>query len=347
MPTSNRFLNICAALGLIALIVYVLIIGRNFLLPLAVAIAIWYLILSLKDSFQRLSRYGIHLPYGTAMVLAVLTAVFAIWLIVILINSSVAGVIDAAPRYEDRFRQLIDQGTQLLGLTDKNPFDSALERIDFRSILSSIATGITGLAGDLGLIVVYVLFLLLEYRTFARKLDAIAKDETRRSNLRRIFHEIGEDVNTYMRIKTWLSAFVAALAYIVMKVVGVDFAEFWAVLIFLFNYIPTIGAVLGALFPALLMVVQFTSVPLIVTVTAILITVPVVVNNFVEPRLMGRSLNLSSLVIILSLVLWGSIWGIIGMFLCVPIMVILVIVLAKFPQTRPVAVMLSANGRID
>jgi AI-2 transport protein TqsA len=313
MPPSNRFLNVCAALGLVALIVYVLIIGRNFLLPLVVAIAIWYLILSLKDSFQRLSRYGLHLPYGTAMLLAVLTAVFAIWLIVILINNSVAGVIDAAPRYEDRFRQLVDHATQMMGLTDKNPFESMLDRIDFRSILSGIATAITGLAGDLGLIVVYVLFLLLEYRTFARKLDAIAKDETRRANLRRIFREIGEDVNTYMRIKTWLSAFVAALAYIVMKVVGVDFAEFWAVLIFLFNFIPTIGAVLGALFPALLMVVQFTSVPLIVTVTTILITVPVVVNNFVEPRLM----------------------------------VILIIVLAKFPATRPIAVMLSANGRID
>lgn len=347
MPPSNRFLNICAALGLLALIVYVLIIGRNLLLPLVVAIAIWYLILSLKDSFQRLSRYGLHLPYGTAMLLAVLTAVFAIWLIVILINNSVAGVIDAAPRYEDRFRQLVDHATQMMGMTDKNPFEGVLERIDFRTILSGIATAITGLAGDLGLIVVYVLFLLLEYRTFARKLDAIAKDETRRANLRRIFREIGEDVNTYMRIKTWLSAFVAALAYIVMKVVGVDFAEFWAVLIFLFNFIPTIGAVLGALFPALLMVVQFTSVPLIVTVTTILISVPVVVNNFVEPRLMGRSLNLSSLVIILSLVLWGSIWGIIGMFLCVPIMVILIIVLAKFPATRPIAVMLSANGQID
>ena len=63
--------------------------------------------------------------------------------------------------------------------------------------------------------------------------------------------------------------------------------------------------------------------------------------------MMGRSLNLSSLVIIMSLILWGSIWGIIGMFLCVPIMVILNIILAKFEPTRPVAVLLSANGEID
>ena len=78
-----------------------------------------------------------------------------------------------------------------------------------------------------------------------------------------------------------------------------------------------------------------------------LIAIPTVINNFIEPRMMGRSLNLSSLVIIMSLILWGSIWGIIGMFLCVPIMVILNIVLAKFESTRPLAVMLSANGKID
>ena len=132
-----------------------------------------------------------------------------------------------------------------------------------------------------------------------------------------------------------------------MKLAGVDFAEFWAVLFFLFNYIPTIGAILGVAFPAILMIVQFTSVPLIVSVIAVLIAIPTVINNFIEPRMMGRSLNLSSLVIIMSLILWGSIWGIIGMFLCVPIMVILNIVLAKFESTRPLAVMLSANGRID
>ncbi|MCY4192269.1 MAG: AI-2E family transporter, partial [Rhodospirillaceae bacterium] len=137
------------------------------------------------------------------------------------------------------------------------------------------------------------------------------------------------------------------LCYVAMKLAGVDFAEFWAVLFFLFNYIPTIGAIIGVFFPAMFMIVQFSSVPLIISVIAVLIAIPTIINNFVEPRMMGRSLNLSSLVIIMSLILWGSIWGIIGMFLCVPIMVILNIILAKFEPTRPVAVLLSANGEID
>jgi predicted PurR-regulated permease PerM len=77
------------------------------------------------------------------------------------------------------------------------------------------------------------------------------------------------------------------------------------------------------------------------------LAVPVALNNVLEPRLVGRSLNLSSLVIILSLVAWGLIWGILGMFLCVPFMVIANIVLAKFEATRPIAILLSVDGNID
>ena len=72
----------------------------------------------------------------------------------------------------------------------------------------------------------------------------------------------------------------------------------------------------------------------------------VVVGNVIEPRLMGRSLNLSPLVVIASLATWGSIWGVTGMFLCVPLTAILMIALAEFPRTRPVAVLLSADGRV-
>jgi predicted PurR-regulated permease PerM len=93
--------------------------------------------------------------------------------------------------------------------------------------------------------------------------------------------------------------------------------------------------------------VQFDSPALIISMIVVLIAIPSIINNVVEPKLMGRSLNLSALVIILSLVFWGTIWGVLGMFLCVPIMVILNIVLAKFDGTRPIAVLLSADGRVD
>ncbi len=343
-----RFLAICAALGLVALLFFVLVVGRDFLVPFVVAVAIWYLMIALKESFKQSAKYTrVPVPDAIAMVLAIAATVLAITLIVVLINSSISGVIASIPKYQDRINDIIGNSLKLVGYEGENPLREFIANLRPQEYVSRAAGAIGGLVQDMGLIIVYVLFLLLETWTFGRKLNALARTDTHRENLRSAIREIGEDINTYMRIKTWLSAAVAVLCYAAMKAAGVDFAEFWAVLFFLLNYIPTIGAILAVFFPAVLMIVQFTSVPLIVSVIVVLIAIPTVINNFVEPRMMGRSLNLSSLVIIMSLILWGSIWGIIGMFLCVPIMVILNIVLAKFDSTRPLAVMLSANGRID
>ena len=347
-PARLRFLNIAAALGLVALLFFVLVVGRDFLVPFVVAVAIWYLMIALKESFKQSAKYThVPVPNAIATILAIATTVLAITLIVVLINSSINGVIASIPKYQDRINDIIGNSLKLVGYEGENPLREFIANLRPQEYVSRAAGAIGGLVQDMGLIIVYVLFLLLETWTFRRKLNALARSDTHRENLRSTIREIGEDINTYMRIKTWLSAAVAVLCYAAMKLAGVDFAEFWAVLFFLFNYIPTIGAILGVAFPAILMIVQFTSVPLIVTVIAVLIAIPTMINNFIEPRMMGRSLNLSSLVIIMSLILWGSIWGIIGMFLCVPIMVILNIVLAKFESTRPLAVMLSANGRID
>lgn len=343
---SLSFLNVCAALGIIALVVYVLITARALLLPLAVAMVIWYLVISLKRNFESLAKFVVPLPSAIAMTLAVFTVLLLVYLFYILVSSSVNDLIAAAPRYQTRFNELIQQITELLGVKSDVAFQNLMNKISLTSLISRVAGAVTGLASDVGLILVYVMFLLLEYRLFSLKIEASARSDQQRENIRGLLTEIGTDINTYMRIKTWLSILTGVLSYLVMAAVGLDFAAFWAVLIFLLNYIPTVGSILGVLFPALLMIVQFTSWPLIIGVVAILFAIQIVVGNVLEPRMMGKSLNLSSLVIILSLALWATIWGIVGAFLCVPIMVILTIILAKFEATRPIAILLSANGRV-
>jgi len=136
------------------------------------------------------------------------------------------------------------------------------------------------------------------------------------------------------------------LSYIFMKVVGVDFAEFWAVLIFLLNFIPTIGSIVATIFPSLITLVQFESYTPFFVVLGGVTAIQVCVGNILEPRLMGNSLNLSPLVILLNLSLWGLIWGIPGMFLCVPFLVISAIVFSHVPQTRSIAILLSRDGQI-
>lgn len=132
----------------------------------------------------------------------------------------------------------------------------------------------------------------------------------------------------------------------VLRLVGVDFAAVWGLIIFLLNYIPNVGSAIGVVFPALLALVQFETLTPFVMVVLGLGTTQFVIGNVVEPAMMGSSLNLSSFVIILSLTFWGMIWGIAGMVLCVPIMVIIAIVCSNFKRLHWVAVLLSSDGRI-
>ena len=122
--------------------------------------------------------------------------------------------------------------------------------------------------------------------------------------------------------------------------------EVWAFLIFMFNFIPSIGPILGTILPSLFCLIQFgTFTPALVVLFGVG-GVSVLVGSLVEPKLMGNTLNISPLVAIISLALWGSIWGIIGMLLSVPITVAMIIVFSQFPNTRSIAILLSEKGKV-
>jgi predicted PurR-regulated permease PerM len=172
-------------------------------------------------------------------------------------------------------------------------------------------------------------------------------DDTRRTKALTILNKIDYSLGKYVTLKSAISLVTGALSYFALEIIGVDFAFFWAFLIFLLNFIPNIGSLVATLFPALIAGLQFGDLeqPLLVLVSVG--AIQLLVGNFLEPRLMGDSLNISSLVVILGLAFWGALWGIVGMFLSVPIMVMLVIILSQFQSTRGVAILLSDKGDID
>jgi len=131
-----------------------------------------------------------------------------------------------------------------------------------------------------------------------------------------------------------------------LALIGVDFPFFWAFLIFALNYIPAIGSMIATIFPSILALLQFGSFSYFFLVLASVGAVQMLVGNVIEPRVMGNTLNLSTLVVIISLTFWGGVWGVIGMILSVPIMVIITIVLSQFPTSRSLAILLSEKGDI-
>jgi predicted PurR-regulated permease PerM len=335
-----------ASAGIAALTVYLLVSGRNILIPVAIAIMAWYLINAIARGIGRLNIRGIHPPRWVALTLTVVAFIVAIVALTEMVSGSFTQVVEAAPTYQTNLQRLITEGAQLLGFQDAPSITQLVERIDFRSVVGQLAGTLTSIAGDAGIILVYVLFLFVEQGSFNRKIKALFPDREREEKVRKILSHMTREIQSYLWIKTFSSFLTAGISYAVLLGVGVDFAGFWAVIIFLLNYIPTIGSLLGIVFPALLALVQFESFVPFLIVTPCLAIVQVVMGNILEPMMMGSSLNISPFATLVSLAVWGSIWGIPGMFLCVPITVIAMIVFAHFARTRPIAIMLSTNGRV-
>ncbi len=324
---------------------WLLIVGRELLIPLVLAIVFWYLIDALANFYTRLHFRSWRLPRSIALTGAMLTSAAFLWVLGNIVGSNVSEVLKAAPGYQDRLQKVINGVTDYFGTAQLNLGD-LFARFDIGGNLSQLAGGVASVAGVTGIIIVYVGFLFVEQVWFNQKLALIMRDPERGERMRGILHQITLDIQTYIRIKTVLAVITALIGYGIMRIVGLDFAGFWAVLIFFFYYIPTIGSLLAIISPTVLTLVQFDSITPFIIVAVSFGLVQTTMANVVEPMIMGRSLNLSPFVIILSLIVWGTMWGVIGMFLCMPIMVIAMIVLANFPQTRPLAVMLSADGRI-
>lgn len=328
--------------GIAALMVYVLVTGRDLLIPLAIAIMIWYLI----NALSRTIEVRLKVPGWLALTLSITALIVALGLIVEMISGNIAAVREAAPTYQANIEKLVAQAVAIGGLKEMPTIGHVVDQVDVRALIAGVASATASVAGNAGLILIYVIFLLAEQRTFGRKIKALFPDSGRQKEVQDVLSDIRDRTQKYVSVKTSLSLLTAIVSYVVLAIVGVDLAIFWAFLIFLLAYIPTIGSLLGVVFPALLAIIQFGSLGPFLVVAVGLGAAQFLIGNVLEPRMMGKSLNLSSLVVIISLAVWGSIWGVTGMFLCVPITVIMMIILAEFRQTRPVAILLSADGRV-
>jgi predicted PurR-regulated permease PerM len=156
-----------------------------------------------------------------------------------------------------------------------------------------------------------------------------------------ILGNIDDQVRQYLMTKTLISGATGVLTSLVLWILGVDFALLWGFLAFLLNFIPNIGSVISTLLPFSLSLLQFESLTIPVLVLALLGTIQVSMGNVVEPKVMSFSLNLSALVILISLIFWGWLWGIWGMILAVPFTATLKIVFENIEPLRPISVLMS------
>ncbi len=335
-------------LGLVAgaIMLVMLVEGRPFLIPIAVALVLFNLLTALISHIARVRLGGWSIPRPLAVAIGLAVIVYLPFLITSVLSSQVDAVIAASPRYVARVQSLVTTAGEYFGRNLADDLRTALTDINVGARIPALLGSAGTMLTSITLIALYVAFMLVESRAFHEKFERLFPDPERAANVRAVVDSISRSVQRYFAIKLFVSALTAGGAYAIMKLVGLDFAETWALLAFLLNFIPNIGSAVATILPSLVALVQFETAGPFLIVAVGISAIQFGVGNFVEPPLMGRSLNLSPLVIILSLTFWAFVWGIVGMFLSVPIMVMVLIVCSHVPAWRPIAVLLSGDGRI-
>lgn len=317
-----------------------LVVAKKFLIPLALGIVLWYLIISLANTIK---KAGSKFPHWLAISLSLLVVGGFLTLFGFIINSNVNEIIKVGPEYQKKITQMIYSFYEFFGAEPSQATRNLLSKLNIGGFLGGLTGALTSIIGNFGLILVYTIFLLLEYRTFDDKLHAFVSSNKKFKSVMTTIEKIRKDVGTYAKVKVVSSIFTGAIAYAILKAIGVDFAAFWGLIVFVLNFIPTIGSAIAVALASIQALVQFdTTGPFVLTLVLLLI-LQVTVDNFIQPRVLGKTLNLSPLAIILSLTFWGMIWGFIGMILSIPLTVIINIILGKFEKTKPITILFSGN----
>lgn len=337
------------ALGFIVLFlaVYVLSLAAHIVVPLVIAIFIWYLINAIARALSGLERYGIAIPRFLCFTLSIGLLLLGIFGIFELIKQNVAQVAAAAPHYQQNFEAIKPRVMELFGLDHIPTMAELVKQIDLAAIIKTSAGIFTGFTGKTVEVLFLTGFLLYEQRFFERKIQNLSSDKKVEDKIRHIIANIDFKIQRYIGVKTLVSALSGIATYAILRVAEVDFAAFWALMAFFLHFIPYVGTFAAIALPSLLTLVQFGDFGAFLSVTLSLSVALMLIGHILDPRLLGDMLNLSPICIIMSLAVWGTIWGVPGMFLAIPILAIIVITLSQFEATRPIAVLLSKTGVID
>lgn len=317
----------------------------DLLKPLALAIFLWLTIDAFAESLRKRLKV---IPRAAAVPVAILIVFISLAAIVGFVIEYAATFSRSLGAYQVRLDELIGQGHAFLRMSGTPPTVGQLfANLNPGLILRGVADALQSFGGQALFVIIYVACLFAAQASMPAKLEQIFQDEKERGRAAKIGKAIARSMEQYLWVQTITGLMIAVASWALFAVVGLENGLFWATIIFVLSYIPVVGGAAGSLLPALFALVQFTSpIPALVILIGTQ-GIGFVVGNIIQPRMTGDSLNISVLVVFLSLVFWGKLWGGPGTFLAVPLTVMLMIVLAQFPSTRWIAVLLSNNGNPD
>jgi AI-2 transport protein TqsA len=292
-------------------------------------------------------------PLGLAVVAVLVLVLGVCFLGGVFLKERVSAVLVEAPKYVSQLNTI---HTDIISKT--NLPENYLADFDWTKTLGpklaalsgSLAVFMAGFAGNLLLVLIFLVFMLLGKPYFKYKV-ARAFAAERATQLAGVTASISKQIGQYLAVKVAISGTTGVLVWLGLTLLNVEFALTWGALAFFLNFIPSIGSILASVPPILLSVIQFyPSSPeagswmLIPILTAVvLLSIQMVMGNVIEPKLLGESLNLSPVVILLSLVFFGWMWGIVGALMSVPIAATIKIVCENIEGLKPISILMGSG----
>lgn len=331
-------------LGIIAFaVILVLLVQAQFILiSLVFAVIIFSLTTDMISLVARL-----RVPNWLATAIALFLIAMGLLLGATTIVAQVGEVVQTALTIWQGAEGAVAELTRWFGPNVQETATRALRDINLPYMLRQAAGQASGLMSVTVLIILFVGFMFAERLFFPIKIERMTGDAARAAHIRMVIESIRSRINRYLVVKTGVSALTALCVWIVFSVAGIALAGPVALLTFILNFLPSIGSIIATVLAALLVWVQTGDNTLTLIIGAICAGLQFVIGNVLDPMLLGRTLRLSPLGIVLSLAFWGTVWGIPGMFLAVPINVTLMILCAQSEWLRPLAVALSREGLPD
>ncbi|WP_147193843.1 AI-2E family transporter [Pantoea sp. MBD-2R] len=341
ITTREKAQTLVVTLGMLVIIFAGIRASADIVVPFILAL---FLAVILHPLVKFLQRRGIP------QVLAVLLLTSVIVLTGVLLLTSLVGMLNDFARTLPQYRLILTERLrdfQHLARQTGIPFSSeqGMALADPNAVInlvSRLLTQLSGTVSNLFLLLMTVVFMLLEVPLLAKKLPQILSSPLA-SNA--AIQRALDSVSRYLILKTAISLLTGGIVWLMLWLLDVRFALLWGVLAFALNYIPNIGSVIAAV-PPILQVLIFNGSGEGAVVICGYLLINLLIGNMLEPRLMGRGLGLSTLVVFLSLIFWGWLLGIVGMLLSVPLTIVVKIALEQTQGGRPLALLLGDSSTL-
>lgn len=329
--------------------VYILIALKGMLIPITIAAFLTYFF----HPLLKFLNIRIKIPKTLSLLIIFLINFGLFYLLGLLVASNVLGFSQRADFYAQNLAVFFGSLLEPFNLTlsefayflnvqlETLDTTSVLKEVFNSGILQMVFSSFSSLLGDFFIVMIFWIFMIMGKEKFDERLRlAFTKNS---SSVDSHLEEINEQLQSYILYKTLISAITGALFTVVLLLYNVDFALFWGFLAFLLNYIPNIGSLLATIFPILIALLEYGLGFYTITLSILLVGVQFVMGNLVDPKLLGAKMDLSPVFVLFSLFFWGWIWGIVGMFLAVPIASVIKIFCSNIEPLKPIAILIGTN----